>query len=226
MKPTLLLILAATSLFSSCILIGGKTTDTYSDGSPKVVTQVTGMRRFEPCLVERMYYENGLLKYEKRYAGNDKIPDGVWNFYYDNGQLFASADFSQNHTDGAKWMLYNRNGEYIHDRNSYDSVCIAKKDDMEVPIKVVFHSGNKSEVVMFDENHNVQRIQHLTEQEPDGPDITYYPNGQAKSISFFSNGQRTSQTLNFRKNGMPYSKSNSNHSTPAATPEDPSHLYF
>lgn len=225
MKPSLLFILAASTLFSSCILFGGKTTDTYPDGSPKSVTQITGMRNFELCQVERMYYANGLIKYEKRFYGNDKVPDGIWNFYYDNGQIFASADFSENHTEGSKWMLYSNNGEYIHDRNSYDSVCIAKKDDFDVPIKVIFYSGNKSEVVMFDEMHNIQRVQHFTDQESDGPDITYYPNGQAKSISFFSNGQKASQTLTFRKNGMPYGRNSTNISTPSSRLGDSSYLY-
>lgn len=226
MKPYLLLILAATTLFSSCILIGGKTTDSYPNGKPKTVAQITGLRNFELCQVERMYYENGLLKYEKRYYSNDKVPDGIWNFYYDNGQLFASADFSENHSEGTKWMFYTIDGEYIHDRNSYDSVCVAKKDDFEVPIKVIFYSGNKSEVVMFDDNHRVQRIQHFTDQTPDGPDITYYPNGQAKSISFFGNGQKTNQSISFRKNGMPYSRNGSKLSTQPTYPEYSSHLYY
>lgn len=226
MKPSLLFILSATTIFSSCILIGGKTTDSYPNGNPKTVTQITGFRNFEPCQAERMYFENGLLKYEKRYYGNNKVPDGIWNFYFDNGQLFATADFSANHTDGAKWLLYSKDGEYIHDRNSYDSVSIAKKDDFEVPIKVIYYSGEKSEIIMFDDNHNVQRVQHFTNQTPDGPDITYYPNGQAKSIVFFSNGQKSSQSISFRKNGMPYSKNGTTLSAHPSYSKDSSYLYY
>lgn len=46
-------------------LYRGRTIDAFPNGDPKVVRHITGFRKFEPCLTEQMFYENGLLRYEK-----------------------------------------------------------------------------------------------------------------------------------------------------------------
>lgn len=207
MKKCLFLIATTTSMMlSSCIFIGGRTIDAFPNGDPKVVRHITGFRKFEPCLTEQMFYENGLLRYEKKYFGNDSVPDGQWNFYYDNGQLFASADFTQNHTEGTHWVFYDRNGNSFIDRNSYDSLAILRHDDFGAPIKVSYFTKDQKIVVQYDELHALQKVQYFTYEYPDGPEITYYPNGQAQHVTFYSNGTKVNR-VDFRKNGVPMKSS-------------------
>ena len=205
--PSLLLILAATLLATSCNPVREKVVQSYPNGKPMIVFLEKGDKKDPTRVGEKMFYENGQLQFEKTFSGKPEIPDGTWNYYFDNGQLFASGDFSKNHEYGSNWVFYNRNGGPYYD-GILDSVYVNDLGMFGTPSTVVFCSGIHQDVIQFYSNYTVRSTERLTNNVRNGRVIFYFPNGNIQVEANFVNGQEDGPYIVYHDNGIPFYQGN------------------
>ena len=156
----IIIILAATLLLNACGHVREEVIQTYPNGNPLLVFLVKGDKKDPTRVGERMYYERGQLQFEKHFTGKPEVPTGTWNYYFDNGQLFATADFSKRHDFGSQWKFYNRNGGSYYD-GKLDSVYVSDLGMFGTPSTVVFCSDNHKDVIQFYSNFTVRSTERL-----------------------------------------------------------------
>lgn len=202
-KHTLLPLLLAALLTASCGRVREQVVQSYPDGKPMLVFLVKGDKKAPVRVGERMYYENGQLQFEKTFSGMPEQPDGEWKYYFDNGQLFASGNFSRNHDFGDNWAFFNRNGGPYYD-GSLDSVHVTDMGLLGTPATVVFHSGPHQDVIQFYSNYTVRSTERLTNGQRNGRVFFYFPNGNVQVEANFVNGQEEDTYIVYHQNGIPF----------------------
>lgn len=176
---------------------------TYPNGKPMLVFQVKGSKKNPTRVGEKMYYENGQLQFEKKFLGKPEIPDGEWKYYWDNGQLFASADFSKRHDFGSNWKFFNRNGGPYYD-SQLDSVYVSDMGMFGTPATVNFCSGRNVDVVQFYSNYTVRSTERLTDNMRQGRVFFYFPNGKPQVEANFVNGLEEGPYIVYQQSGIPF----------------------
>ena len=204
---TLLPLLLAALLVVSCNRVREQVVQTYPDGKPLLVLLVKGDKKSPVRVGERMYYENGQLQFEKTFSGMPEQPDGVWQYYFDNGQLFASGDFSSNHEFGSNWQFFNRNGGPYYD-GKLDSVRVSDMGLLGTPATVVFCSGPHQDVIQFYSNYTVRSTERLTAGQRNGRVFFYFPNGNVQVEATFVDGQEDGPYIVYHQNGIPFYQGN------------------
>ena len=207
---TFALILAATLFAASCNPVREKVVQTYPNGKPMIVFLEKGDKKAPTRVGEKMYYENGQLQFEKTFSGKPEIPDGTWKYYFDNGQLFASGDFSNNHEYGSNWAFFNRNGGPYYD-GMLDSVYVNDLGMFGTPSTVVFCSGIHQDVIQFYSNYTVRSTERLTNNARNGRVIFYFPNGNIQVEANFVDGQEDGPYIVYHDNGIPFYQGNYEH---------------
>lgn len=195
------LILITLFTLSSCVR--EEVIETYPNGKPMIVFLVKGGKKDPVRVGERMYYESGQLQFEKKFSGKPEVPDGEWRYFFDNGQLFASGDFSQKHDFGDGWKFFNRNGGHYYD-GKLDSVFVSDMGMFGTPSTVVFCSGSHKDVIQFYSNFTVRSTERLTNDVRNGRVFFYHPNGNTQVEANFSNGLEEGTYIVYRDNGIPY----------------------
>jgi antitoxin component YwqK of YwqJK toxin-antitoxin module len=206
MKKTTL-ILATILLLSACGHVREEVIQTYPSGKPMLVLLEKGDKKDPTRVGERMYYENGQLQFEKKFSGKPEVPTGTWNYYFDNGQLFATADFSKRHDYGSQWEFYNRNGGNYYD-GQLDSVYVTDLGMFGTPSTVVFCSGKHKDVIQFYSNYTVRSTERLTNEMRSGKVFFYFPNGRPQVEANFKEGVEDGPYIVYRDNGIPYYQGN------------------
>jgi len=204
---TTLAFLAVMILVSACDPVREEVIQSYPSGKPMLVFLLKGNKKDPTRVGERMYYENGQLQFEKKFTGKPEIPDGTWNYYFDNGQLFATADFSSNHDYGSGWVFKNRNGGPYYD-GKLDSVYVTDFGSFGTPSTVVFCSGPHRDVIQFYSNYTVRSTERLTNDARNGRVTFYFPNGNPQVEATFVNGIENGPYTVYRSNGIPYYQGN------------------
>ena len=206
----LILIAAATLLISACNPVRERTVQSYPSGKPMLVFLEKGDRKDPTRIGEKMYYENGQLQFEKTFSGKPEIPDGTWKYYFDNGQLFATGDFSRNHEYGSNWTFYNRNGGPYYD-GILDSVLVTDLGMFGTPSTVVFCTGIHQDVIQFYSNYTVRSTERLTNNTRNGRVFFYFPNGQIQVEANFVDGEEEGPYTVYHDNGVPFYQGNYEH---------------
>ena len=189
--------------FASCGKTFNKVVQSYDNGNPMLVYTYRGSEK-DPVLVsEHMYYEDGKVQFEKHFKGQDEQPDGDWKYYFDNGQVFASADFSHDKQFGSGWQFFNREGDPWYE-GSLDSVFVTDLGMFGTPTTVVFCSGPNRDVVQFYSNYTVRSTERLVNGRREGRVMFYYPGGSPQTEAFFENGLENGSYTVFQTNGIPY----------------------
>ena len=199
----LTILVAASMLLGSCDKVRKEVVQTYENGKPMLVYPVKGKKDNPTRVAEQMYYENGQLQFEKKFTGKPEQPDGTWNYYFDNGQLFASADFTKNRQFGSDWVFFNRNGNSYYD-GRLDSVYVTDMGMYGTPSTVVFCSGKHQDVIQFYSNYTVRSTERLTDQKRSGRVFFYFPNGQIQVEANFVDGLQNGPYIVYRENGIPF----------------------
>lgn len=202
MKKIVILIFAAL-LMAACRPVHEKVVQTYPNGNKMLVYAYTGSEENPTRVAEYMYYEDGALQFEKHFTGKPEVPDGQWNYYFDNGQLFATADFSQHKEFGSRWEFYNRNGGSYYD-GKLDSVYVSDLGMFGTPATVVFCSGIHQDVIQFYSNYTVRSTERLTNGSRNGRVIFYFPNGNPQVDAYYANGAEDGPYVVYHENGVPY----------------------
>lgn len=190
-------------LLSSCNSIHEKVVQSHPDGSPMLVYLYKGNEQDPTRVGERMYYENGQLQFEKHFSGKPEQPSGTWNYYFDNGQLFASADFDEHTPFGKHWVFYNRNGGDYYD-NPCDSVYVNDMGMFGTPSTVVFCTGHNQDVIQFYSNYTVRSTERITDGRRNGRVMFYYPNGNPQTEAYFVDGKEEGDYTVYYESGIPY----------------------
>ncbi len=210
MKRLFPILLAVLMTLSSCNRVREEVMQKYPDGKPMITFLLKGSKKDPTRVGERMYYENGQLQFEKKFSGKPEMPDNEWSYYFDNGQLFASGDFSKNHEFGSNWTFFNRNGNPYYD-GKLDSVYVTDLGMFGTPSTVVFCSGVHQDVVQFYSNYTVRSTERLTNGARSGRVYFYFPNGRTQVEANFDNGQEDGPYIVYRENGIPYYQGNYSH---------------
>lgn len=199
---TAVLVLAA-----ACNPVRERTIQTYPSGKPMLVFLEKGDKNDPTRVGEKMYYENGQLQFEKKFSGKPEIPDGIWNYYFDNGQLFATGDFSHNHEYGSNWVFYNRNGGPYYD-GRLDSAFVTDLGMFGTPSTVVFCSGIDRDVIQFYSNYTVRSTERLVNGQRNGRVFFYFPNGNIQVEANFVDGKEEGTYTVYHDNGIPFYQGN------------------
>ena len=190
-------------LLASCSGTFDKVVQSYDDGSPMLVYTYKGSEEKPTLVAEKMFYQNGQLQFEKHFTGQPEQPDGVWKYYFDNGQMFASADFSKERQYGKDWKFYNRNGDPYYDA-PLDSVYVTDMGMFGTPSTVVFCSGVNHDVIQFFSNYTVRSSERLVNGVRNGRVMFYHPNGMPQAEAYFVNGLEEGSYTVYQSNGIPY----------------------
>lgn len=196
------LLLMAVVLMAACHPVREKVVQTYPNGSKMLVYAYTGSEKNPTRVAEYMYYEDGTLQFEKHFSGKPEVPDGQWNYYFDNGQLFATADFTQHRDFGSGWQFFNRNGGPYYD-GQLDSVFVNDLGMFGTPATVVFCSGIHQDVIQFYSNYTVRSTERLTNGARNGRVIFYFPNGNMQVDATYANGLKEGPYVVYYENGSP-----------------------
>lgn len=176
---------------------------TWPDGSNQLVYVMKGNEKDAAKIGERMYYSNGQLQYEKHFSGKDSHPDGKSLYYYPTGELFASGDYSSNHTTGADWQLLDRQGNpYL--QGDYDSLVINDYSELGTPATVVFHQGSTQFIYQFYSNCTLRSSGKTVDSKREGPWLFYHPNGLLQTEATFVGGRENGKYTVYRDSGIPY----------------------
>lgn len=196
--------------YSSCSRVREEVVQAYPDGSPMVVYLLKGDKNDPTRVGERMYYSNGQLQLEKKFSGKPETPDGIWTYYFDNGQPFATGDFSVKHDFGSNWEFFNRNGGLYYDAPT-DSVYVADMGLYGTPSTVVFCSGRNKDVIQFYSNFTVRSTERLTDEKRNGRIFFYHSNGNTQVEANFVDGLEEGPYIVYRESGLPLYQGNYSH---------------
>lgn len=206
----LTLLVVAAMLIAACNPVRERTIQSYPSGKPMLVFLEKGDKKDPTRVGEKMFYENGQVQFEKSFSGKPEQPSGQWNYYFDNGQLFASGDFSSNHQYGSNWVFYNRNGGPYYD-GKLDSVTVVDLGSFGTPSTVVFHSDIHQDVIQFYSNYTVRSTERLTNNVRNGRVIFYFPNGHIQVEANFVDGFEDGPYVVYHDNGVPFYQGNYDH---------------
>lgn len=199
------------SIASIILLVAGctgkkeyeKVISTYPDGKKQLVYVMKGKEDKAVKTVEKMYYSNGKLQYEKHFSGKDEHLDGECKYYYPTGEVFATGDYSNNHTTGSDWKLMDRDGG-LYLSGEYDSLTIAEYSEIGTPATVVFHKKNTDVFYQFYSNCMLRSTGKLIDGKREGRWIFYHPNGIMQTDATFTSGKENGKYSVYRDNGIPY----------------------
>lgn len=155
----------------------------YPDGKDKLIHVMRKQDGRLQKVGERMLYENGRTRLKGRCKGDKR--EGVWKFYFQNGKIFAQADFT-NSQSGEKWSVYDTAGNELVSPN--DKVLEAQfaSDGGLCGIRVRKQSDEV--LYKFFESFKVQIRAHLKGNIPNGETVSYFENGQLNSYYFYRDG--------------------------------------
>ncbi len=155
----------------------------YPSGKDKLVHIMSKQDGKLQKVGEEMLYENGRTRLKGRCKGERR--EGVWKFYFQNGKIFAQADFTDSQS-GEKWSVYDTAGnELVSPKDKLLEARFASDGGL-CDIRV---RKNKDEVFYkFFESFKVQICAHLKGNIPNGETVSYFENGQLNSYYFYRDG--------------------------------------
>lgn len=188
-------------LTASCGKTHEEVISTYDDGTPKVVYVMQGKGDKQQKVGEKMYYEDGKLRYEKHFTGG--VNDGKWCYYYGNGRLFAEGDFSQRHDVGANWKFHNSDGGAMVE-GKVDSIVVSVFNTDMFPIAMGFFRGDSITVKEIYEDISLRSTGVLVNGKRIGHWIFYFPTGVKQAEAIYADGVENGMHCAYRENGVPY----------------------
>ena len=190
-------------LLAACSGTFDRVVQSYDNGNPLLVYTYRGSEKNPQLISEHMYYDDGQLQFEKLFSSKDEQPDGTWHYYFDNGQLFASADFTSNRQFGSSWQFFDRDGNPWY-KETLDSVYVTDLGMFGTPTTVVFCSGQNRDIIQFYSNYTVRSSERLVNGLRQGRVIFYYPGGLPQTEAFFEKGVENGPYTVYQTNGIPY----------------------
>ena len=203
-NAALLPLLLGVLLLAACG--GGKheeVMETYANGQKRLVYVMKGKADKAVRVEERYYYEDGGLRWEKSFDEKTGLPNGLWRYFYGNGQLFAEGNFSTAATKGADWKFCQPNGKPLA-AGRHDSTSVLAFTPEMLPTTLAYHKGDTADLFEFYENLAPRATGQLVGGKRNGLWLFRYPNGAKQAEAIYIDGMENGMHNSYRENGMPY----------------------
>ena len=175
--------------------------ETFPNGKAKLVYQMKGKRDARQRVGEKMYYEDGQLRWEMHFKNEQ--PTGEWHYFYGNGKMFAKADCSHERQRGADWMFYSADGKALREGH-YDSIRVTAFTPEMFPTTIAYHRQDSIWAYEFYEDLALRATGQLVRGHRDGHWIFYYPTGVTQTEAIYADGVENGMHSTYRENGVPY----------------------
>lgn len=208
MKHTSLHILIATATFAllaatACDREHEKVVSTWEDGSPQLVIKYRGGEQHPIKTAETRFYHNGKTQYEKHYTGDKSTPDGTWSYYYDSGNIFATADFDKEHPYGSNWVFLDPTGNNFFS-GSTDSIRVLELSEYETPATVCFYHDSTQNLFQFYSTCVLRSQGKIINGQREGQWQFFFANGQPQTVATFIGGKEEGEYIVYHENGIPF----------------------
>ena len=202
-KNTTILFIAAMAMLTiaGCSRQEDKVIATYGNGQPKLVQTLKGKKDKQQRIAEKAYYEDGGLMYSQHYK--DDKPNGKWEYYYADGTLFASGNFSQDHEKGTEWSFFDAKGEPLCS-SQYDSLVVMQSTADHRPLTISYYMGNDEMRYQFNENYTLNAKGLVRDGKKEGRWEFYYANGKKQMEALYKNDIPEGAYNSYRETGIPY----------------------
>lgn len=92
-------------------------TETYADGTPKIIKYFDGEGKYKTMVKEAFFYPDGQLRMQGEYKEGAK--HGKWISYYNNGNKWSIGYYKEGINDG-KTITWHENGQKYYEGSYRD----------------------------------------------------------------------------------------------------------
>ena len=199
----ILTLLAVALLATSCGRSREEVLLTYPNGQPRLVVTVKGKDDKKVRVGEKLFYENGELRAQKHFSGNEETPSGTWEYHYMNGKIFAKGNFNKDHVFGTEWRFNNPDGSELYAEHA-DSLKVVEMTENQMPGTVYYYSADSIRVFQFFEDFTLRSTGTIRHKLLDGRWKYFYPNGTLQLEALYIEGKENGLYCSYRESGIPY----------------------
>lgn len=152
----------------------------------------------------KLFHENGMVK-AAGFIDEKGKKNGVWNYYYDNGELQEKLTFTDDVKNGISEGWFSNKNKWYRE-NFVDGKISGKAVTYFYNglLKSEFNYMNgllEGEQKYYDYKGNLTNTVNYKADKADGKSIAYYKNKKIKSESFYTNGSENSDYKEYYKSG-------------------------
>lgn len=174
----------------------------FPNGDPELVYIVKGKEEQRKVIGEKMFYENGNVRYDKHFDHQSEKPDGQWSYYYLDGTLFAQGRFDADHPMGKDWEFFRRDKSPYY-KGALDSTVVLELSTKQIPSTVAYYHADSMMVYKFFDDYSMQSEGLLINNQREGRWTYYYPDGSPQVEATFVDGKENGVYKCYRENGVP-----------------------
>jgi antitoxin component YwqK of YwqJK toxin-antitoxin module len=169
---------------------------TYQDGKPKRVHYLKTIEGKSVAVYEKMFYNNGKLRIEGALKNDAKT--GKWTFYFENGQVFATADFTMDEA-GRNWRVFSTDKKSLVTAED-TLITVALNPDNEL-VGISVRNGAKGKMFRFYPSWKVKETWSLVNNVLNGKAAAFFEDGKPQSIHYYADGKKDSVFAVYTENG-------------------------
>ena len=196
-RNKILLAISVIILLASCSKGTKKVMLRYDNKQPSIVYYYKNIGGKQTKVYEEHFYPNGKKRCFGKCIGENR--DGIWKFCFEDGSLFAQADFS-NKKEGEKWQV----------KFSKDSILVDKKDTIlaiafsneGTPVSIRVKKENIEVYYRFFNSFKVMEKVCLKGNVPDGESMSWFENGNINSVHYYKSGFQDSLYVVYAETGQ------------------------
>ncbi len=172
-------------IISSCTREIKEVTEKYPDGSPKTVSYFINKNDVKIKIREIGYYQNHNESYKGEFKNG--IRSGKWEYWYENGKLFASTDVASS-ISAQKWILF-KPDETPYLDNKFQ-LTVSEIYPNGSPYHAIYQKSNDStsEEIYFYPSYKIQMQGTSINGKREGNWNYWYENGNKWSEGYFKKG--------------------------------------
>ena len=188
---------------SSCINGEKEVISHYENGNPKLVYYIKKDKGSKYKVGEKMYYENGKLKYEGNFENNERT--GKWIYYFENGNKFSQCDYTNNKS-GKDQEVYKIDKTQIVSKNDKVEEVTFYPDGSLAAIKIKYDKFEKE--YKFFPSFKLMEERMTKGNLLNGESLSFFENGNVNSVNYFKDGMQDSIYVLYYENGSILVKGN------------------
>lgn len=169
----------------------------FDNGKPSIIYYMKTINGKETKVYEEKYYPNDQLRSEGKCMGEKRL--GVWKFYFDNGDLFAKADFS-NSRDGSNWEIWKNKKERLV--NQKDSIISLALSNEGTPVSIKVKQNGQEIFYRFFNSFKLMERWYLKGNIPQGEAMSWFEDGEINSIHYYKDGLQDSTYVVYSDSGQ------------------------
>lgn len=169
----------------------------FDNGKPSIVYYMKDINGKNTKVYEEKYYPNEKLRSEGKCMGSKRL--GVWKFFFDNGDLFAQADFS-NRREGEKWEIWKDKNERLV--NQKDTVLSIAFSNEGTPVSIKIKQNGKELYYRFFNSFKLMEKWQLKGNIPNGEAKAWFEDGDINSVHYYKDGLQDSIYIVYSENGQ------------------------